>query len=134
MNQINLLYHIENDSILDGTKAIGDPADFTLVDAFGSYDNAAWSVAGQSCVIDGKKRTNGWRYIRKPGFWQGNDDNLLSMGTSPEDSEWTHETAVLDQISHDDLINNLGVHALDPATWISRGSATAKPSRNSSIT
>ncbi len=116
MTNAHYLYEIVGDSILDGTKAIGDPNDFVLLDVFGTYDDTPWNVGGVDCVINGKKKTNGWRYIRKSPFWHGNDDNLASFGTSDEDTEWIAEGSPIKTIDQSDLTNNIGSHALDPVT------------------
>jgi hypothetical protein len=76
------LFRIENDSITAGLKPATDPADFTLVDVFGSGDGTAFLVGGlTSCPQTAT-------YIRKPSITQGNTAFKGSFGTTPENSEW----------------------------------------------
>ncbi len=116
-NGAHYLFKIDNDSILDGTKAIGDPEDFTLIDVFGHNTTKGWEVAG--LVSNAQK---GHHYVRLPQIWQGNPDFEESAGTSPEDSEWFAEWRFKEW---DYLRGWLGNHEFDPLTvYISTVSST----------
>lgn len=88
-NNVVYMYKILNDSILDGTKGTIDPADFILVDAFGSSDGSIWEVAGRTVGNDS------WTFERKPHIYQGNktvSEMIASNGTNADDSEWIATT------------------------------------------
>lgn len=75
------LFKILSDSVLDGTKWVGDPNDFELIDVFGPGDGTTPSVGGRN-----------WEqlfgYTRKPHIFKGNPDYKGSFGTNADDSEW----------------------------------------------
>jgi len=117
--QINL-YKITNDSIKEGTKGIGDPADFELVDAFGDYSGNFWTPTGVE--VDKFVRVD-----RKSAYWE--PDALPGVSGSWGDSEETSEWIVTDR---DDLqamgspwdsnggrlylAYGIGFHAFDPVS------------------
>ncbi|MCK4920212.1 MAG: hypothetical protein KAS71_04150, partial [Bacteroidales bacterium] len=80
------LYKILNDSVRNGSKEISDPADFQLIDVFGTYDGSDWAPDGASLLAE----DNQWNITRKPEFWEG--DTLPgfsgSWGATEEASEW----------------------------------------------
>lgn len=76
------LFKILNDSVLEGKKPVGDPADYLLIDMFGSAAAENWTVGGLTTSSDG------WSFIRKPSVWKGNPESKGSWGTTPDDSEW----------------------------------------------
>jgi hypothetical protein len=76
------LFRIENDSITAGLKPATDPADFTLIDVFGSGD-------GSAPVVGGAQIQQTTSYIRKPEIQQGNPVFKGSFGTDAATSEWT---------------------------------------------
>lgn len=76
------LFKILNDSVLEGKKPVGDPADYLLIDMFGSASAENWNVGGVTVSTDG------YSFIRKPSVWKGNPASKGSWGTTPDDSEW----------------------------------------------
>jgi hypothetical protein len=81
------LFKILNDSIKAGTKPVGDPQDFELVDVFGTYSGDSWAPAGDTLLHE----DNHWNLVRKPEYWQG--DTLPgfqgSWAHTREESEWS---------------------------------------------
>ncbi len=106
------LCKIDNDSILDGTKAIGDPLDLTLIDQFGYTDGTAFGVIGGQDYGHSK----GWKFWRKPNVWHGNPSYVESAGTTPEDSEWDRLNQGLDNLTYQELFTTVGSHDLAPVT------------------
>ncbi len=86
------LFKIVGDSVLDGTKPVGDPADYELVDVLGDpIDDLAWTVAGRR-VAAGNHRG---RIRPKPYVYTGNRSLVEcaeAFGTHPDTSDWTVET------------------------------------------
>lgn len=76
------LYKILNDSILAGTKAVGNIDDFEVLDMWCNADGETWVVGGQTT-----NQCMGW--TRKPEIWHGNPVAGASFGTTEDDSEWT---------------------------------------------
>lgn len=110
------IFKITNDSILLGTKAIGDPADFKLVEYWGKADNDnVWNIAGRELASNGR-----YHIIRKPHFFTPGTEYERGWGTTADSSDWIVNT-VGDEyqginINHDALSFNIGRHTLDPIT------------------
>ncbi len=106
------LFRIDNDSILNGEKAIGDMNDLTLIDALGYPDGTEfWDIEGQDYTF---KKLH--RLIRKPYIWKGNPSYYESAGTSPEDCEWAWANAQEQGLDQQEFISTIGSHNLDPVT------------------
>ena len=115
------IYKIMNDSIKNGTKALGDLNDFELIDVFGTYDGVEWAPGG---VPLGTHNT----YIRrKAGFWKGATLPGIngSWGASNEESEWYYDDwfgiqaklGLPTEYSAEPYIGeNIGLHAMDEVT------------------
>ena len=104
------LFRIENDSVLEGNKPVGDPADYTLIDMFGNSTAENMVVAGMPVAEDG------WNFIRKPHIWKGNPESMGSWGTNAEDSEWNVIKWGGSGTPWEPISEGLGTHAMDPAT------------------
>lgn len=77
------MYEILNDSVINGTKAANDPADFRLIDVMGSSDGSeTWTFMGDKQI----QQING--FIRKSHIYKGNTSFASSYGTNVDDSEW----------------------------------------------
>lgn len=100
------LFKIVNDSVLNGTKPVGDPEDFTLIDWFGKATGEIWNIAGTQ--ITGQ----GWGFTRKPNIWIGNTESGGSFGTNTLDSEWT----IVSGAPWPPVSAGLGTHAIDPVS------------------
>jgi hypothetical protein len=85
------LYKILNDSVVNGTKAAIDPADFQIIDVWGAVNSADWVVGGKGVdqVAD---------FLRKPSITHGNPninnytDNKGSFGSNATNSEWLNRS------------------------------------------
>jgi hypothetical protein len=100
------LFKIENDSVLDGSKPVGDPKDYTLVEMFGTAAADIWNIAGTE--ISGQ----GWGFSRKSHIWKGNIESGGSFGTNTDDSEWT----VVSGAPWPPVSEGLGTHSIEPVT------------------
>lgn len=79
------LIRIDNDSIFNGLKPGGNPADYTLVDIFGAQG------VNNNRTIEGTLVSDMSATVleRKKEIWKGNPDNHGSFGTAtPGSSEW----------------------------------------------
>jgi len=81
-NRSVLIFKILNDSILDGSKPVGDVNDFQLVDIFGDYAGTQWAPGGRA--INGQ----GFNIKRRAQYWWGDTIPNYSFGTTKEDSYW----------------------------------------------
>lgn len=117
------LFKILNDSILQGTKGVGDPADFELIDMIGGYSFEPYNVNG-NLPIQGNTSIS-----RKPEINKGNINPNGSFADTPEASEWTYVSYSSlkseDATGHiyfgrNDLYNavgeGIGSHYMDPVT------------------
>ena len=77
------VFKITGDSILTGEKPATDPADFELVDMIGMADGSRFKLGGYQ---PGTPQTS----FRKPWVYKGNTNIGESMGTTPEDTEWSY--------------------------------------------
>lgn len=107
------LFKINNDSIFNGAKQVGEPADFELVDAFGGGATAGanpWIIAGKTIA-----NNNVSRIRLKPHVFQGVSVPGQNAGTNAEDSDW-----IVDKQPEDIAMANLplllGSHVMDPVT------------------
>ena len=112
-NDFQSLYKIKNDSITRGLKAIGDPADFELIDIFGTYDGKPVCPypPGYREQWPGRPPYPLKDYVpistkRKPGIWKGNPNPGGSFGATAEASEWTMTTVydLIDKGVTNDLV------------------------------
>jgi hypothetical protein len=104
------VYEILNDSLYEGTKEVGDPNDFRLVDAFG--DNVAdkiWKIGGKEISAATAAR------LRRKSFVYEGVTGLEITGTSAEESEWTVEVGPGD-LTGAEFFTNIGNHTIDPVT------------------
>jgi len=76
------LFKILNDSINAGTKPVGDPADFKLIEVFGDFAGSIWTP-GTDTILG-----QGWNMKRKPEFWEGDTVPNASFAETDEESEW----------------------------------------------
>lgn len=112
------LFKVLNDSVLDGDKAIGDPKDYELIDAWWDADESgpAWDVAGRGEEIANE---HAWGFWRKTNIYKGNTDGT-SFGTHPDTSEWNTQYWRDNQGSYYDnmgsVVVGLGNHSIDPVT------------------
>lgn len=106
------MFRIDNDTVLNGEKPIGDMNDLTLIDAIGYPDGTDFGDIG-GYDWDG---TKGHKIVRKSNIWKGNPSYYESAGTTPEDCEWTWANAVIEGIDWMDQIATIGSHILDPVT------------------
>jgi hypothetical protein len=109
------LFKIENDSVFEGTKPVGDPADYELVDVLGDpVADAAWSIAGTNVpsAYRGRIRTKPHVYTGARSLVESNE----RFGTNADDSDWTVETFNVDFSSQDDIPAYIGAHVMDPVT------------------
>lgn len=104
------LWRIDNDSIQNGTKAIGDLNDLTLIDVLGHNDGRDFhDIAGYTGGNAG-----GVSVIRKSSIWHGNPNYEASGGTTPENSEWIPRDRTI--YGYDAVLSTLGSQELDPVT------------------
>lgn len=110
------IFKILNDSILLGTKPIGDPADFELVEFFGTLiETNDYEIAGRG--FDANDRLI---IRRKPSVFKPCIEYECGWGTNEEDSDWI----VIKQgdeyngiiINNDALAYDIGSHIIDPVT------------------
>ena len=110
------LFKIIGDSILDGTKSVGDPADFELVDVLGDpLADLKWSVAGR-LLNNGKMR--GW-IKPKPHVYTGARslvERAEAWGTHPDTSDWQVATYNIELPHQDRIPDFIGSHVMDPVT------------------
>ncbi len=106
------MFRIDNDTVLNGNKPIGDMNDLTLVDVIGYPDGTEFGDIGGYDWDGGK----GHKLVRKPSIWRGNSSYYESAGTSPEDCEWTWSNAPAEGIDWMEHISTIGSHVLDPVT------------------
>ncbi len=107
------LWKIENDSVLEGKKPVGDPNDYTLVDMVGDpINDNIWPIAGISIGDVTRVSTR-----RKPNIYKGVSHPIESMeafGTDAETSDWIvdrYTTANNAQMSQ-----YIGSHIMDIVT------------------
>ncbi len=105
------LFRIENDSILEGTKAVNaDPNDYTLIDMVGDPGISRW----QDMWIGEHQRTD-WSYVlsmrRKPNIYQG----ITEADSTTNRNDWV-STAKSDAGFTGDVYQWVGSHTFDPVT------------------
>lgn len=121
MNHPILLLKIQNDSIKRGTKPIGDPADFKVVDVFGGYSGNPW-VANTDTINASGGNTSGWGLIRKPDVYEGNPVPEGSFAPTDEQSEWISKSreSLRDEfggwMSQVEVSTGVGYHNYEPVT------------------
>ena len=114
------LFKILNDSVINGTKPVGDPNDFQVIDIFGNGDGTIYTVG-----------TSNWdqvmKYERKEYIWHGNTQYGNyggSFGTDDDNCEWYWwNRSKFDIEGHnwpEDVaapMLGLGSHTMDPVTF-----------------
>jgi hypothetical protein len=106
------VFKIMNDSIFNGTKEIGDPNDFMLVDAFGdAVDDVFWDIAGKRIADN----TNG-RVSRKSQYYEGVTTLGEGAGTNADDSHWIVEFLAQEVSNAHDLPAHMASHSIDPVS------------------
>ena len=114
---------IVGDSVLEGLKPVGDPADYELVDVVGDPigDDLVWNIAGGDGVEGGTTVTKGLRSrIRpKPHVYTGARSIVESaerFGTHPDTTDWIAEVFNRDFLVQDDIPAYIGAHVMDVVT------------------
>ncbi|MCK4854050.1 MAG: hypothetical protein KAT31_07305, partial [Bacteroidales bacterium] len=105
------LFKIENDSIFEGTKQLGDINDLELVEIWGNPDDVEIFIAGR--VLDNSKATT---LMRKPHVFEPGKELGVGFGTTEENSDWVMNHSFEDPWHEDNISVNIGVHAMDPPT------------------
>lgn len=109
------LFKIVGDSVLDGTKPVGDPADYELVDVIGDpVDDLLWTVAGRAVT-----GTHRGRIRTKPVIYSGARSLVESserFGTHADTSAWIVETYNNELPHQDNIPDFIGSHVMDPVT------------------
>jgi hypothetical protein len=110
------IFKIKNDSILLGTKPIGDPADFELIEFFGTLiETNDYQMAGRS--FDQNDRLV---LRRKPHVFKPCLDYECGWGTNAKDSDWIvikmGDTYNGIEITNNALAYDIGSHIIDPVT------------------
>lgn len=107
------LFHIDNDSILDGTKPVNaDPADYTLVDMVGDAAAADWTLTWYG---DHQKLAweNTLTFRRQPWIYEGNTQaDSISNRT-----EWISNSVNDEGWNTDRVLSFIGSHSFDPVTF-----------------
>ncbi|MDX2430960.1 MAG: T9SS type A sorting domain-containing protein [Bacteroides sp.] len=110
------LFKIVNDSVLEGTKAVGDPNDYSLVDVLGDpVDDGSWIVAGREVgnnVHRGRMRTKPYIYTGARSLVESSE----RFGTHPDTSAWIVETYNNELPGQDNIPDLIGAHVMDPVT------------------
>jgi hypothetical protein len=103
------VFKILNPDVLNGTKAIGDPLDYELVDVFGdALADEIWNVAGYPVAKVNYRTT----IRRKENVYHGVTNIGDGMGTNAEDSDWIVEKFPEDFADQQDLNTYIGSHTL----------------------
>ncbi len=106
------LFRILNDSVLDGSKAVGDPDDYELMDVFAdTLKDGVWVLAGDSIQSNGR-----WSVKRKPFIYRGVTAVGEGMGSHPDSSDWILLGHPDDVSSQDGLFEDIGQHAMHAVT------------------
>ena len=116
-NGANALYmfKIVGDSVLDGLKPVGDPADFELVDVLGDpIADATWTVAGRTVTTQHRGRMRAKPYIYKGAH--SLVESSERFGTHPDTSAWIVETYNNELPNQDNIPDFIGSHVMDAVT------------------
>lgn len=112
------LWKIENDSILEGTKAVGDADDYTLVDMIGDpVADLIWSVAGVSYIDNSRTTTR-----RKPDIYKGVTNPIESLEAfgavgDSSDADLSHWIVDLFTTANNGIMTDyIGSHIMNPVT------------------
>ena len=107
------LFKITNDSVLDGSKPVGDPFDYELVDVMGDpILDQTWSIAGVDVISNTRIYAR-----RKPNVYTGARSTIESLdgfGTHADTSDW-----IINQFgtgNNQFLSVDIGSHTMDPVT------------------
>lgn len=105
------LFKIENDSIFEGTKQLGDIEDLDLVEIWGNPDEVEIFIAGR--VLDNSGAT---QLMRKPHVFEPGKELGAGFGTTEENSDWVMNHSIDEGWNMNRVSENIGVHAMDPPT------------------
>ncbi len=109
------MFKIVGDSVLDGSKPVGDPADYELVDVLGDpIADGIWTVAGREV-----KFTHRGRIRTKPDIYTGSRSLVESserFGTNADNSAWIIETYNNELAAQDNIPDLIGSHVMDAVT------------------
>jgi hypothetical protein len=110
------IFKIMNDSILEGSKTINDPADYKLVEMLGDYTSVNWNVNGENPDIFMRQSIS-----RKSQYWKADTIPNYSFGNTPDSSMWTYvDNNILLALGYKNadmaVADGLGFQALDPIT------------------
>jgi hypothetical protein len=95
------IFKIKNDDVLNGSKAIGDPGDYELVDILANATvNGSWNIAGDSIVFNTRVDLR-----RKPQIKGGVSAAGDGFGTTAENSDWI--------VLLEENMTDLGKHNMD---------------------
>ena len=78
------VFKIMNEDVINGSKAIGDPGEYELVDILANEtSNGSWNIAGDSIVFNTRVDLR-----RKPHIQGGVNTAGDGFGTTAENSDW----------------------------------------------
>ncbi|MDX2431170.1 MAG: T9SS type A sorting domain-containing protein [Bacteroides sp.] len=107
------LFHIENDSVLEGKKAVGDPQDYKMVDAIvNPLEDGTFNIAGRE--LDSRFKG---RIRPKTNIYQGVESTIECaerFGTTADSSGWIVEES--GEEFEDGFDDYVGSHVMDPVT------------------
>ncbi len=106
------IFEILDDCVPEGTKAVGDPEDFKLLEMWGSTVHDQKVIAGRNV----SSLANNWRFIRKPEYTTPNAVLEGSFGTNAEDSEWIVDNLSDEGMTQADMFESTGNHSCDSPT------------------
>jgi len=109
------LFHIDNDSVLEGKKPVGDPADYTVVDVIGDpVSDNKWSVAGRPFNNAQRARMRAKSYVYTGA--RTLIESAERFGTNADNSDWIVEEYAKELVGQDNIPDLIGSHAMDPVT------------------
>ncbi|MCP4312051.1 MAG: T9SS type A sorting domain-containing protein, partial [Bacteroidetes bacterium] len=98
------IFKIISDDVINGSKAIGDPGDYELVDILANATlNGSWNIAGDSIVFNTRVDLR-----RKPHIQAGISTAGDGFGTTAENSDWI--------VLLEENMTDLGRHNMDSIT------------------
>ncbi len=100
---------ILNDSILDGTKNVKDPAAYELIDRFEFIKD---SIAGRYIA----PADNGYTLLRKPTVTKGNLERIGGGNETAESSEWIVKRTIDIGWSDTKGVSDIGLHIMNKVT------------------
>ena len=107
------LFHIDNDSILDGTKPVSaDPADFTLIDMIGDPAMTDWMTYPIGNHVRGPSWNTVTSFRRQPFIYEGNPE----ADSASNRDEWLSNAKDDEGMNTGLVLDWLGSHSFDPVT------------------